>query len=236
MISVCMATYNGGKYLREQIDSILCQLKDEDELIISDDYSKDNTVEIIKSYDDKRIKFFFNEGKKGVTHNFENALKRAKGDIIFLSDQDDIWLPNKIEEQSNYLLNNNYDCVTCNCSLTDSNLNVIRKAYYTTTSPIDVTWLMNWVKNLWLGACMCFTKDTLQHALPFPSKAVTHDFWLALFFQMKFRCGYCPKVLQLYRRHNSTVSFAGGKSNNPLMYRIKYRLYILPFLLKKNLL
>ena len=73
MVSVCMATYNGEPFLREQIDSILSQLNEKDELVISDDNSKDSTVDIIKSYHDKRIKLFINKEKKGVTHNFENA-------------------------------------------------------------------------------------------------------------------------------------------------------------------
>ena len=101
-----MATYNGGKYIKEQIDSILLQLKEEDELVISDDGSIDDTVQIIKSYSDPRIRLFFhlkpsdqNEWSKPalISSNFENALRRAKGDFIFLSDQDDIWLPNKVE-------------------------------------------------------------------------------------------------------------------------------------------
>ena len=73
MISVCMATYNGERYIKEQIDSILCQLSEDDELIVSDDHSTDSTCVIIKSYNDNRIKLFMNELEKGVTHNFENA-------------------------------------------------------------------------------------------------------------------------------------------------------------------
>ena len=111
MISVCMATYNGQKYIKEQIDSILCQLGPADELVISDDHSTDLTPDIIKSYDDKRIKFFYNELKKGVTHNFENALLKSKGDILFLADQDDVWLPNKIEVTFNLM--KQMECVNC---------------------------------------------------------------------------------------------------------------------------
>ena len=96
MISVCMATYNGGKYIKEQLDSILPQLGKEDELVISDDGSKDNTYSIIQSYGDERIKLFYNHGKHGFVGNFENALKQCKGDYIFLSDQDDIWKVNKV--------------------------------------------------------------------------------------------------------------------------------------------
>ena len=96
MISVCMATYNGEKYIREQIDSILAQLGDKDELIVSDDGSADATLSIVRSFSDPRIKIISNTGKHGTNGNFENALKHAQGDYIFLSDQDDVWLPGKV--------------------------------------------------------------------------------------------------------------------------------------------
>ena len=89
MISVCIATYNGEKFIKQQIDSILVQLFDGDELLISDDNSTDRTVEIIKQIADSRIKLFFNK-EKGYTSNFENVLKQVSGDIVFLSDQDEI--------------------------------------------------------------------------------------------------------------------------------------------------
>ncbi|MCG2791916.1 MAG: glycosyltransferase, partial [Weeksellaceae bacterium] len=97
MISVCLATYNGEKYLEAQIKSILKQLSVDDELIISDDRSTDNTISVINKFDDNRIKIFINKNKNGVAHNFENALLKATGDYIFLSDQDDIWADNKVD-------------------------------------------------------------------------------------------------------------------------------------------
>ncbi|MGZ4160188.1 MAG: glycosyltransferase, partial [Neobacillus sp.] len=102
-VSVAMATYNGEKYLKQQIDSILSQLSSEDELIISDDHSSDQTLVIIEKYmkEDPRVKLFMNE-ESGVTSNFENAIKRTKNDIIFLSDQDDVWKPEKVETVKSY--------------------------------------------------------------------------------------------------------------------------------------
>ena len=92
MISVCIATYNGEKYIEEQIASILPQLKENDEIIISDDYSTDNTIQVLTKINSKKIKIFKNQGEKGYTSNFENAIKQAKGNYIFLCDQDDVWL------------------------------------------------------------------------------------------------------------------------------------------------
>lgn len=226
MVSVCMATYNGQKYIKEQIDSILSQLGSEDELIISDDHSSDNTVDIIKSYNDKRIKFFYNELKKGVTHNFENALLKSKGEIIFLSDQDDVWLPGKITKMITFMNEGDYDVVECNCALVDEKLNVIREKYYCEEFPQKKSVLGNFIVNSWLGGCMAFKRNVLEASLPFPDKVVAHDLWLCLFAQIKFKCGYSPEVMQLYRRHSATVSFAGGKSTNSLYYKLSYRAYL----------
>lgn len=97
MISVCIATYNGEKYIKEQLLSILPQLGKKDEVIISDDHSTDNTLDIVKGLNDNRIKIVMNNREKGYTSNFENALSYAIGDYIFLSDQDDIWMSNKVD-------------------------------------------------------------------------------------------------------------------------------------------
>ena len=102
MVSVCIATYNGEKYLRQQIESILPQLSKEDEIVISDDCSTDRTVEILKVFNDERIKIFVNESNLGVVENFENAIKQSIGEYVFLSDQDDVWEPYKVESIISY--------------------------------------------------------------------------------------------------------------------------------------
>ena len=124
MISVCMASYNGEKYIKQQIDSILKQLSDEDELVISDDGSTDNTLSVIQSIHDKRIKLIHNQGEHGYSRNFENALKNSKGDYIFLSDQDDVWKDNKVETILPLL--KKYAFVVHDTEMTDENLKVKR--------------------------------------------------------------------------------------------------------------
>ena len=97
MISVCIATYNGGKYIRQQIESILPQLDATDEIIISDDGSTDDTLLQIEALSSSLVRVYKHTNRLGYTRNFERALTYAKGDVIFLCDQDDIWLPNKVE-------------------------------------------------------------------------------------------------------------------------------------------
>ena len=94
LISIAMTSYNGEKYIREQLDSILTQTYGNFELIICDDRSKDSTVEIIKDYciKDSRIKLYVNEKNLGFKKNFEKAISLCKGEYIALSDQDDIYV------------------------------------------------------------------------------------------------------------------------------------------------
>lgn len=238
MVSVCMASYNGEKYILDQINSILPQLEDNDELIISDDGSTDRTREIISSINDPRLKFFENTGTHGVANNFQNALLKSSGDIIFFSDQDDVWLPGKIQELKSFLSDNNYDIVTGSCALTDANLNIIEENYYADKSPLDKSAVGNFIKDLWLGCCMAFRRDIFDQILPFPPHVAAHDLWIAIYGQLKLKCGYYPKVLQLYRRHDNTVSNAGTKSQNSLAYKLSYRAYLAKHLmirLLKNL-
>ena len=98
MISICIATFNGEHYIKDQLLSILPQLTVHDEVIISDDNSSDKTIKIIEEFNDLRIKIYYNNPlKKGYSNNFENALSKSNQQLIFLCDQDDIWFNNKIQ-------------------------------------------------------------------------------------------------------------------------------------------
>ncbi len=105
-ISVAMAYYNGGRYIKEQMDSILSQLGEKDEVIVSVDGASDGIK--APSFKDVRSGFPIHIVKgpgKGVVRNFENAIRHCNGDIIYLSDQDDIWKPDKVEKV-NYAFSN----------------------------------------------------------------------------------------------------------------------------------
>lgn len=217
MISVCMATYNGGKYIKEQIDSILPQLGENDELVVSDDGSKDNTFTIIESYGDERIKLLYNHGKHGFVGNFENALKQCKGDYIFLSDQDDIWKENKVSVVMEKL--KDYSLVIHDAEIVDGE--GISKGYtYSSGMHHSSSFLMNLWKTRWLGCCMAFRKDVLEYCLPFPENIVGHDYWIGMMGMLKFKYLFMPEVLMCYRRHGDNVSPSGEKSPNSLFYKL----------------
>ena len=157
-ISVCLASYNGEKYIREQLDSILPQLGENDEIIISDDHSTDNTINVIKSLNDSRIKIFENNLGKGYSRNFENAINQATGDIIFLSDQDDVWMENKVELMTKELKQN--DLVVSDALISDGNLNPTLGSHFKVHGT-KKGFINNWLKTRYIGACMAFKKEIL---------------------------------------------------------------------------
>ncbi len=231
-ISVCMATYNGEKYIKEQLDSILCQIGENDEVIISDDSSTDNTVEIINAFNDDRIKIYKNEKEKGYTRNFENALEKASGDIIFLSDQDDIWIEDKVKKMTEIL--ENYDFVVSDNSIVNENLEVINKSHFEVYKTKN-GFLTNLLLPRYVGACMAFKKNVLQKSLPFPNNAKlsAHDYWISLIAEMYFKSYKLDEQLLLYRRHGTNASSGGEKSKNSLSHKLKVRLYTLIHLVKR---
>lgn len=228
-----MATYNGDKYLREQIDSILSQLDETDELIVSDDGSTDRTIEILKSYNDKRIKIFFNTEVHGVNKNFENALRHANGDYIFLSDQDDVWLPYKVETCKE--LFKSTDCIVHDSFITDNYLNVISKSLFEEVNA-GSGFFNNLKKNSFTGCCMAFTNDVLKKILPLPdSKLFYHDQWIGMIAYISFKTTFLKRPLIYFRRHTSNASSAATKSKNNIYNKIVSRLALVRALIIKYL-
>ncbi|MBO4859268.1 MAG: glycosyltransferase [Treponema sp.] len=227
-----MATYNGSLFLKKQIDSILCQLCADDELIISDDSSTDDTLKIIESYNDKRIKVLYHQREKSkyypkmsvpyASFNFENALKEAKGDYIFLSDQDDIWLPSKIKECTELL--KQYDYVLTNLSIIDEQDNIVCKKMYS-KKPFTRNIIKNCFHPIFWGCCACFTQKILQASLPFPKSTCLHDFWIGLVATKTGTMFWFDKPLVLHRVGSQNTSTGGKKSNNSLWMKFLYRFY-----------
>lgn len=223
MLSVCLATYNGERFIKEQIESILCQIDAEDELIISDDHSMDNTISIIHTIQDSRIVLLENKSRNGVIGNFENAISKAKGEYIFLSDQDDVWLPLKVKNTISKIKSieerNTKDkpiLVFSDAIVVDENLHVLIPSVFghSKENPdISGTPDILSVANRMLGCTMAFNRKAKEISLPIASSAVMHDWWIALSVSKQ---GIIEPIYQktvLYRQHNNNV--IGAKSLQP---------------------
>lgn len=216
-ISVCIAAFNGANYIREQILSVLPQLDENDEIVVSDDGSTDNTIAILKSFKDQRIKLLVNEGKHGFIWNFENALKEAKGDVIFLCDQDDIWKPEKVKVALQAL--KDHDIVLHDAEIIDKDGVKTGILYSDGLHKRQGFWSNLW-KTRWLGCCMAFRRNVLEYALPFPSHLVGHDGWISVVGLARFDYYYIPDVLMWYRRHGDNASTASERSESSLYYML----------------
>lgn len=237
MISVCVVTYNGEKYIKNQIDSILNQLGNSDEIIVSDDGSTDCTLDILNTYLDDRIKIFNHDKTVQkynidyVSNNVSFALSKCSGDYIFLADQDDVWLPTKLERMMLYLVES--DIVMSDCKIVDSNLEVIYDSYFS-VAHTRVGIVKNIIKNSYLGCCMAFRRKILDKVLPFPPTGVGHDLWIGLVGALYYKTILVKEPLLLYRKHENNVT-PTMKSMNPISFRFYYRILIVIALLKKIL-
>lgn len=228
MISVCIATYNGERFIREQIDSILRQLSSDDEIIVSDDGSTDDTISIINSIDDKRIRIIKGPRKHSPTQNFECAMKQAKGDYIFLADQDDVWKPNKVEVCMKWL--QEYDCVVSDAEVTDSNLNPLYPSLYTIMQVRQGRIYNTIWKNGYTGCCMAFRRNVLNASLPFPKDIPMHDIWIGNVAAYKYNVKFISEKLIYFRRHNETISCNGKGSKYSILQKIKFRWSIIKYI------
>lgn len=233
MVSVCLASYNGEKFIREQITSILPQLGQNDELIISDDGSTDSTIDIIRSIEDKRIKLIHG-GFHNFRLNFENALLHSKGEYIFLSDQDDVWINGKYSRCLEML--QTYDLVVTDSIVTDENLNVIEPSffdYYHCGKGI----VKNIMRSTYFGSCMAFRRSLLERALPIPRTIeLAHDIWIGLVAEMTGSVHFLKEPYLLYRRHNGTFSVPTNnlltRSRRSMAVKIRGRMIVLYHVVK----
>ena len=204
--SVAMATYNGEKYLREQLESIICNLSDEDEIVISDDGSADGTCKIITEYQlrDSRVRFVKGMGK-GVIANFENAIMHATGEYIFLCDQDDVWEENKIEKVLDCFLKQDCQVVVHDADVWDENEDVIIPSFINYRGSKSGA-INNIIKNSYIGCCMAFRRELLEYILTIPKNIEMHDQWIGVIGDIKGKTYFFDEVLLHYRRHGDNVS------------------------------
>ncbi|MDT2675569.1 glycosyltransferase [Enterococcus dongliensis] len=205
-ISVCMATYNGRHFIEEQLNSILPQLSEYDELIISDDHSTDGTWEFLLDLKtkDPRIKLFQNKNQ-GVIANFANAIEQSTQPIIFLSDQDDVWQPDKIEKILPYFENPQTQVVVSDLVIVDNDFAILEPSYQVMRHTQAGFW-HNLVKSSYIGAGMAFRATLKDVVLPIPATVPMHDMWIGLLADYNRGVVFIPDRLVYYRRHGLNAS------------------------------
>lgn len=203
-VSVAMATYNGEKYIEEQIKTILVNLEEDDEIIISDDGSKDNTLNIIASFKDSRI-VVVQGPKAGVKKNFENAIRHCSGKYIFLCDQDDIWMDKKVETVLEQFESEQVSVVVHNCTLINDNGGKLLDSYfeYRKSGPGR---FKNYMKNSYMGCCMAFKASLKEKILPIPNDIEMHDQWIGIIAEKYGKSVFIDDKLIHYRRHEDNES------------------------------
>lgn len=230
MISVCLATYNGAQFIEEQVHSVLAQLSKTDELIIADDGSTDDTVSKILALNDSRVSLLKSDGNIGIIKNFERVLLAAKGEHIFLCDQDDVWLPGKVNACVEVLKNSLL--VVTDCKVVNAELEILSNSFFQTRNS-GVGLLKNITRNSYLGCCMAFNKSLLKFAMPMPRNLPMHDMWLGLIAETQGRVTFLPQQLLLYRRHGTNASPTAGKSHYSLLKKLSYRITLSYLLLSR---
>ena len=222
MISVALAAYQGEDYIEAQLRSILPQLSHDDEIIVSDDKPGGATEQIVRRVmaDDPRV--FYVEGKgQGVVANFVNAIRHCRGDRIFLCDQDDVWLPDKVRRVTD-AFDNGATLVLHNAYVTDRDLNITDYSFFALRGSRPGL-LRNVIKNSYMGCCMAFDRSLLKKIMPMPKHLPMHDQWIGLMGEVYGKVAFLDAPLISYRRTGAHVT--GGETTTK--QKLQWRRYLI---------
>jgi len=214
-VSIALCTYNGERYLDDQLQSILEQTRKPDELVICDDGSTDGTAEVVRRFIERvpfKVVFLINESNLGSTKNFEKAITQCTGDIIFLADQDDVWLPQKIElTESEFNADENVGLVFSDAELVDGDLRSLNERMWDYSFPLNrrkkaersAFYRTLLQANTVTGATAAFRSKFVQEFVPIPDDVplLIHDGWLALVISFMSEVVFINKPLIQYRQH-----------------------------------
>ncbi len=219
MISVALTSYNGLRFIDEQVESILAQLNDEDELVIADNGSSDGTWAWLSNLArrDPRVRLFQNLATRGVVANFNFALEQCRGDLIFLADQDDRWHPEKVATISKaFTQSPKMLLVQSDADLIDQQGQVIAPSFYALRKSGPGFW-KNFARNSYHGCTLAFRRDLLVIALPIPGNVPMHDMWLGLLAELSGEVRFIPDCLTSYRRHDDNLSGLSPRSAGQIL-------------------
>lgn len=227
MISIALASYNGEKYIREQLDSILNQTIQDFEIVVCDDVSTDSTWNILQEYQkkDSRFKIYRNEQNLGFKKNFEKAISLCKGDYIALSDQDDVWAENHLEvlksQIGDYMLScGNSLIINGDGESKGYDLKKLEKFDVVPENNLDFAYKIFFCGNPLQGACMLLKREFLDTALPIPEGVGYHDAWFAAVASIQDNLIYTPIIINNYRQHDRNVTSYFNKDKNIILKNI----------------
>lgn len=226
MISVAMASYNGEKFIKRQLESILVNLGEDDEVIISDDGSTDRTKEVIQSINDPRIRVV-DGPKRGINQNFANAIKECHGKYIFLSDQDDVWYSNKVKAVMKAFAENDCVLVAHDAKVVDSEDKAIFESFFEHRR-VRTGFVKNIIRNTYHGCCMAFKAELKEKLLPITDKGCLHDQWIGLIAELNGGTMFLPEILMEYKRHGNNAS---SFEHYPFHIQLKNRLNLIKALI-----
>jgi glycosyltransferase involved in cell wall biosynthesis len=213
-VSVAMCTYNGAKFVGEQLESVISQTRLPDEIIICDDGSSDETRRILEEFEVNspvKVRLFLNDNNLGVAKNFAKAIELSSGDVIFLADQDDVWAPSKVAKIVGVFLATDAAMVFSNGSVIDElgkdlgyslweafGFSARRRRKWAQGAAVEILLRYNVVT----GATMALRSEVKEWVLPIPQSWI-HDGWIALVASVFFETGFVDEALIAYRQHGA---------------------------------
>ena len=226
MISVAMASCDGERWIGAQAESILAQLGPRDELVVADASSRDRTLDILRGFGDDRIRIVPGLPRGDIPATFERALRECRGDPIFLSDQDDLWLPGKVERCLEELEDGQADLILHDARVVDSDEQVLAGSFLAQRRFKPGFWANLWRPG-YLGCALALRRGLLLRAIPFPPRGPMHDWWLGLLAERGAGVSVLRVPLILHRRHGGNANFLPGSSPFGILRRISMRMRIL---------
>lgn len=236
MTSVVIATYNGERYIIEQIESILAQTVPVDEVVICDDMSTDKTVELVQAYIaqnacEKLIKLSVNKENTGYIRNFYSGIRKTRGKVIFLADQDDIWEPNKVERMLAIMHEYHAEVLCSNFSLIDAGgktylakVNVPRFVQNTPEGVSKIEFLPLLFGNVAQGCTYCFTEKVKNVYLSADYHEIIHDYQIMLIGSIMDSAYFLNEKLIRYRLHGkNNIGFTDKKTLKHIDFRLRLK-------------
>jgi glycosyltransferase involved in cell wall biosynthesis len=232
-ISVVVASYNGERFIAEQLRSILAQLSPDDELIVSDDDSTDGTAERVERESDPRIRLLRSRQRVGYVRNFERGFAAARGSTIFLSDQDDVWLPGKVTEMMSALRAK--ACAASDAIVVGESLEQLHASYFEYRKARTFSTLEILMRPPVIGATLALRSAYLATLLPVPA-GVPHDVWFSFNAAWHGELQIIRRPLILYRRHANVASPTASGNRRSIAAIVAERAHLLGAVARRRLL